>query len=79
MIASAPRSRVGTFSGMMLFFALIASVLAPTVTGSLTMHYGYEAMFIAAGITTAVGMTAMLFVRPGRKAVATKPQPAYAG
>ncbi|WP_210253005.1 MFS transporter [Beijerinckia sp. L45] len=78
VIDSAPRSRVGTFSGMMLFFALIASVLAPTVTGSLTMAYGYQAMFIAAGITTAVGMTAMLFVRPGRKAAALAPRPAYA-
>jgi hypothetical protein len=29
------------------------------------MRYGYSAMFIAAAIATAVGMSAVLMVRPG--------------
>ena len=33
VIDTAPASRVGTFSGLMHFFANIASILAPTLTG----------------------------------------------
>jgi MFS transporter, ACS family, aldohexuronate transporter len=66
VVDSAPVRRTGTFSGLMLFFALIASVVAPTITGYLTQTYGYGAMFVAAGTATAIGMTAMLLVRPGR-------------
>ncbi|WP_448684868.1 MFS transporter [Achromobacter xylosoxidans] len=65
VIDTAPASRVGTFSGLMHFFANIASVLAPTLTGYLAARHGYSVMFVAASVATAVGMIAMLQVRPG--------------
>jgi sugar phosphate permease len=65
VIDTAPSNRVGTFSGLMHFFANIASILAPTLTGYLTARHGYSVMFIAASVATAVGMVAMLQVRPG--------------
>jgi len=65
IIDSAPANRAGTYSGLTHFIANTASFIAPTLTGYLTMRYGYSAMFIAAAIATAVGMSAMLMVRPG--------------
>ena len=65
VIDTAPASRVGTFSGLMHFFANIASILAPTLTGYLAARHGYSVMFVAASIATAIGMIAMLQVRPG--------------
>ena len=65
VIDTAPASRVGTFSGMMHFFANIATILAPTLTGYLTASHGYSAMFVAASVATAAGMFAMILVRPG--------------
>jgi MFS transporter, ACS family, hexuronate transporter len=65
VIDTAPANRVGTFSGLMHFIANIASVLAPTLTGYLTARHGYSAMFVAAAVATAIGMCAMLQVRPG--------------
>lgn len=65
VIDTAPASRVGTFSGLMHFFANIASILAPTLTGYLAVRHGYSVMFVAASVATAVGMIAMLQVRPG--------------
>lgn len=64
VIDTAP-SRVGTFSGIMHFIANIAAVLAPTLTGILSARYGYSSMFIATSIATALGVFAMLQVRPG--------------
>ena len=63
VIDTAPASRVGTFSGLM-HFANIASILAPTLTGYLAARHGYSVMFVAASIATAIGMIAMLQVRP---------------
>jgi sugar phosphate permease len=65
VIDTAPANRVGTFSGLMHFIANIASVLAPTLTGYLVADHGYSAMFLAASVATAVGMFAMIWVRPG--------------
>ena len=65
VIDTAPANRVGTFSGLMHFFANIASILAPTLTGYLAARHGYSVMFVAASVATAVGMCAMLQVRPG--------------
>lgn len=64
VIDTAP-SRVGTFSGIMHFIANIAAVLAPTLAGILSAKYGYSSMFIATAVATAVGVFAMLQVRPG--------------
>ncbi|TCF98636.1 MFS transporter [Paraburkholderia strydomiana] len=65
IVDTAPLNRTGTFSGLTHFFANTASVLAPTLTGYLTVEYGYSSMFVAAAVTTAIGMGAMSLVRPG--------------
>jgi sugar phosphate permease len=71
VIDTAPRSRTGTFSGITHAIANTAAVIAPTLTGYLTMEHGYSAMFTAAAVATGVGVVAMLFVRPGAKKVST--------
>lgn len=71
VIDTAPRSRTGTFSGITHAIANTAAVIAPTLTGYLTMGYGYSAMFVAAATATGVGVLAMLFVRPGLKTART--------
>ncbi|MFP3646695.1 MFS transporter [Paraburkholderia sp. SIMBA_054] len=65
ILDSSPSSRTGTFSGITHGIANTASVLAPTVTGVLTLRYGYAAMFVAASIATGIGVIAMAMVRPG--------------
>ncbi|PLQ00262.1 MFS transporter [Cupriavidus pauculus] len=66
VIDTAPSpSRVGTFSGIMHFLANIAAVLAPTLAGILSARYGYSSMFVATAVATALGVFAMLQVRPG--------------
>lgn len=67
VIDSSPANRVGTFSGLMHFIANIGAVAAPTLTGYLTLQYGYSSMFMAAAVATAIGMSAMVLVRPGLK------------
>lgn len=66
VIDTAPKQKVGTFSGIMHFFGNIASVLAPTLTGYLVSSNGYEAMFVAAGVVTCVGCFCMLLIKPGK-------------
>jgi dipeptide/tripeptide permease len=65
VIDSSPTNRIGTYSGLTHFIANTASFIAPMLTGSLTVAYGYSAMFMAAAVATGIGMTAMLLVRPG--------------
>lgn len=64
IIDTAP-SRAGTFGGFTHFIANIAAVLAPTLAGILAAQYGYNSIFVAAGVATLVGMVAMFFVKPG--------------
>ena len=64
VIDTAP-SKVGTFSGIMHFIANIGAVVAPTLAGVLSARYGYSSMFVATAIAAAVGVFAMLQVRPG--------------
>jgi len=75
VIDSSHTNRVGTYSGLTHFIANTASVIAPVLTGYLTVSYGYSVMFIAAAVATAIGMAAMLLVRPGvrQKALASLP------
>jgi MFS transporter, ACS family, hexuronate transporter len=63
---SVPPARVGAMSGTMHFVASLAAIIAPTLTGYLSVAYGYSSMFLAAAAVTAVAMVAMLLVRPGR-------------
>jgi sugar phosphate permease len=65
VIDTSPRSRTGTNSGIMHLFAASASIIAPTLTGYLVGAYGYNSMFVAAGVVMAIGMLSMLMVRPG--------------
>jgi sugar phosphate permease len=65
VIDTSPRSRTGTNSGIMHLFAASASIIAPTLTGYLVGAYGYNSMFVAAGIVMVLGMLSMLMVRPG--------------
>jgi sugar phosphate permease len=60
-------ARAGTFGGVTHFITNIATVVAPGLTGILVATHGYTAMFLAAAIAAAVGMLAMLFVRPGKR------------
>jgi ACS family hexuronate transporter-like MFS transporter len=64
IIDTAPQ-RTGTYSGMTAFIVNTGAVLAPTLSGYLSARYGYASMFLATGAVTAIGMLAMLLVRPG--------------
>jgi len=80
VIDTSPRSRTGTNSGIMHLFAATASIIAPTLTGILVSAYGYNSMFVAAGIVMAIGMLSMLMVRPGefrRSHPVSAPRPVY--
>ncbi|KAA0796651.1 MFS transporter [Bacillus sp. JAS102] len=59
-------NKAGTFGGVTHFIANLATIIAPTLTGSLVAKYGYQAMFIAAAIAVIIGMIAMIFVKPGK-------------
>ena len=67
VIDSVPVHRVGAMSGTMHFFAATASVIAPTLAGTLSVSFGYPSIFIAAAGVTTVAMLAMLLVRPGHR------------
>ncbi|MGF9967111.1 MFS transporter [Bacillus rhizoplanae] len=60
-------NKAGTFGGVTHFIANLATIIAPTLTGSLVVKYGYQAMFIAAAIAVIIGMIAMVFVKPGKQ------------
>jgi MFS transporter, ACS family, hexuronate transporter len=66
VVDSVPPARVGAMSGTMHFVASFAAILAPTLTGYLSVAYGYSSMFLAAAAVTAVAMVAMLLVKPGQ-------------
>ncbi|MCY1297826.1 hypothetical protein D9M70_472790 [compost metagenome] len=65
MIDTAPKSRVGAFSGMTHAIANCGAIIAPTLSGYLTLNYGYSSIFAATSAVTAIGMISMLLVRPG--------------
>lgn len=67
IIDSSPTDKMGTYSGITHFIANIATILSPTLAGILAMSYGYNAMFIATAVATAIGMIAMLSVKPGQR------------
>ena len=66
VIDSVPAARVGTMSGTMHFVASQAAVLAPTLTGYLSVAFGYSSMFLAAAAVTGIAMVSMLLVKPGQ-------------
>jgi sugar phosphate permease len=60
-------SRAGTYGGITHFITNFATIIAPTLTGFLVVSYGYSSMFVAAAVASIIGMTAMLFVKPGQR------------
>jgi MFS transporter, ACS family, hexuronate transporter len=64
VIDTAP-TRAGTFGGISHFITNIATIVAPTLTGYLVAQNGYGSMFVATAVATALGMLAMMLVRPG--------------
>jgi len=73
IIDTAPE-RTGTNSGITHFIANIATVLSPTLAGILSSTYGYPAMFLGTAAAAAIGVCAMLMVKPS----AASPKPAAA-
>lgn len=67
VIDTAPKSKVGTFSGLTHAIANTAAIIAPTLSGFLTVYYGYSSIFLATAVATGIGMLCMIFVRPGSK------------
>ncbi|MFE4242623.1 MFS transporter [Peribacillus butanolivorans] len=65
-------NKAGTFGGVTHFIANLATIIAPTLTGSLVAKHGYNAMFIAASIAVTIGMIAMVFVKPGKQSNSSK-------
>jgi sugar phosphate permease len=65
VIDSVPTSRVGAITGTMHFVTISSAVLAPTLTGYLSVAYGYSSMFLAAAALTSVGIVAMPLLTPG--------------
>ena len=54
--------KAGTFGGITHGIANTSAVVGPTLSGYLVYHYGYPAIFYAAGCVIMVGIVAMLFV-----------------
>ncbi len=71
--------KAGTFGGVTHFIANLATIIAPTLTGSLVAKHGYSAMFIAASIAVTLGMVAMIFVKPGKRVKTARPSNDLAG
>ncbi|PFH90541.1 MFS transporter [Bacillus sp. AFS088145] len=71
--------KAGTFGGVTHFIANLATIIAPTLTGSLVAKHGYSAMFIAASIAVTLGMVAMIFVKPGKRVQTARPSNDLAG
>jgi MFS family permease len=64
-------SKAGSFGGVTHFITNIATVVAPGLRGFLvSSSHGYTAMFVAAAVASIVGMSARLFVKPGKRMVA---------
>lgn len=60
-------NRAGTYGGITHFITNTATIIAPMLTGFLVVQFGYSSMFVAAAIASAVGMLAMVFVKPGQR------------
>ncbi|MFU9138652.1 MFS transporter [Erwinia tasmaniensis] len=59
-----PKSTVGTYSGITLAIANLASITSPLLSGWLAEHYGYNAMFSATAAVAFISMLAMTLLQP---------------
>ncbi|MFZ4832893.1 MFS transporter [Rouxiella sp. Mn2063] len=64
-----PKSSVGTFSGMTLAIANVASISAPILSGWLAQYHGYGAMFSATALVSFCSMLCMAFLQPEKKII----------
>lgn len=67
VIDVSPRGAVGTFSGMTLGIADLASILSPFLGGLLAQAYGYGAIFTVTALVALLSMLAMLMLQPERR------------
>ncbi|WP_380180642.1 MFS transporter [Kalamiella sp. sgz302252] len=70
-----PKSTVGTYSGMTLAIANLASVISPMLSGWLAQHFGYNAMFSATAAIAFGSMLAMMLLQPEKKLAVAPPAP----
>ncbi|WP_338563193.1 MFS transporter [Erwinia sp. E_sp_B04_7] len=62
-----PKSTVGTYSGITLAVANLASIISPILSGWLAQHYGYNAMFSATAAIALCSMLAMTLLQPEKR------------
>ncbi|MGJ8526190.1 Hexuronate transporter [Halomonadaceae bacterium LMG 33818] len=71
VIDVSPKGSVGTFSGMTLGVADLASILSPFLGGVLSQSYGYSAIFVVTAFIALCSMCAMLFLQPEKRIFAS--------
>ena len=62
-----PKGNVGTYSGMTLAIANLASIISPLLSGWLAEYYGYNAMFTATAAIAFGSMLAMTLLQPEKR------------
>lgn len=62
-----PKSTVGTYSGITLAIANLASVISPLLSGWLAQNFGYNAMFSATAAIAFCSMLAMTLLQPEKR------------
>lgn len=67
VIDVSPKASVGTYSGMTLAIANVASILAPTLSGYLAQFHGYSAMFTATAAVSFCSMLCMTLLQPEKR------------
>ena len=62
-----PKATVGTYSGMTLAIANIASIISPILSGWMAQNYGYNSMFSVTAGVALCSMIAMLMLQPEKR------------
>ncbi|MCC3702916.1 MFS transporter [Rouxiella badensis] len=75
VIDVSPKASVGTYSGMTLAIANVASILAPTLSGYLAQYHGYGAMFTATAAVSFCSMLCMTLLQPEKRMKKREPMP----
>ncbi|MDW8848147.1 MFS transporter [Erwinia sp. MMLR14_017] len=65
-----PKSTVGTYSGITLAIANLASIISPLLSGWLAQNFGYNAMFSATAAIAFCSMLAMTLLQPEKRMTA---------
>jgi sugar phosphate permease len=67
-----PKSTVGTYSGITLAIANLASIISPLLSGWLAQNFGYNAMFSATAAIAFCSMLAMTLLQPEKRMTADR-------